>query len=1274
MRLEVHQYRIVDGRAKFIRDLSEAEEQASSSIDSDADLFGDTSSDGPSRREHFSVNWDDDYGTALGKIALMSGIPRDLLLLTRHDLVAIGFHYQYVMKSTDFAPCLRDHLVTGDTKASAHTGRFRTTPLTGVVYDNKFISNNQKGKIRVNIRVGEILAVFLQSEGKPCDPTEIPRLDTRLYVWNLRDIIMDLRGQYDEPMYEGFVSLFWPMISQSTFRSMLSGSRSTQAMGSSEDDSFRSRVIMEQNYVDYLDSVDLATDRSPMTKGGFAVRSSLNNVTLKVKNSIDRNVTVWHLRRIFDLLPLSDMFPCMAFFDGSQRTTLLRTRKTFINDHFDKYNKIRDKRVGTAFYGLRVWHLYNDGFGWIYLMPNGEMTIRTSWSYSIVNDLTNIHHMNRLVNIFREQILAIEHSRMFNLPRPIIIQQTESELVPHLEYFNVQLFVEHPEGATPLDNARFRMLLLSLPIHLDLKPSEENHLVFVGDYTRAGMFRKTPKENPTGVKFRLNNNGSIRLGELRSSRQLCAIVDFVKRVAALSTSGPGAGKQEFERHPLIAQNIRKAENKFPWLADRAESRDAWDGTYKDMRVRILQKADPQLFNYHKYITARQKIEFTPYSKLCQGEQQPMVYSSMADVKKFASTRKHFTHHLEYQNKTDQTNGRPPRTMFYVCPHRKYPYPGFKDSKLHPKGFCLPCCKKTSSIENKNSANYAKYVACLTNTEKELEDNFLNPWYVRNYGKRLRPEQLSRLPEDLFYLFNRGASCNIGSRKIVTPGSDCYLLMGVEALPEGPTIKYITLDNPAESRLVLRMIPIEDDAQYVIVLHNNTGNNVVVHIGPDKSRTTVHASNSKPIRRLRKVMAQIVQANERRLAEQLRAGHRIEPTLFNAEFVLRKRDPKREIYQDIRSTNSNNSNNPGSGQECIGIYNSKTYIPVIPDKPVSHIPTVPLQEVDWVRLVDGISTPEFEFRAEILYTDPAGRYFRTLLSSGPRRLLVEFSPVQRVPGLAEGYRVLRDLVPARIPPSGRSMKKDSAKTRVKEPSEVIPPQYKTPGIEKVQHRLEMYRDLVERFARELNMERRSKWREQFGKFLQQYLTDKRAGRTYPGEDGDILTPGQMFKDRVKELSQDSPAPGDDYWSMKWILSQIARRVKPGSNTSGNIDSRDLEKWLRKLTDGMVLEMDKKSKYELLGYIKDTASRTQVQDVRQIVLRLVGNKSPNDQPPQVVSKLVFDLIHNDLRRQEILNNVLPHINEMVVGDQDILELIPLASPTSVLDEAAAKKAAE
>jgi hypothetical protein len=101
---------------------------------------------------------------------------------------------------------------------------------------------------------------------------------------------------------------------------------------------------MVQNYVDYLDSVaDLS---------GFHVRSSLNNVTLKVKNSIDRNVTVWHLRRIFDLLPLSEMFPCMAYFDGSQRTTLLRTRKAFINDHFDKYNKIRDKRVGTAFYGL----------------------------------------------------------------------------------------------------------------------------------------------------------------------------------------------------------------------------------------------------------------------------------------------------------------------------------------------------------------------------------------------------------------------------------------------------------------------------------------------------------------------------------------------------------------------------------------------------------------------------------------------------------------------------------------------------------------------------------------------------------------------------------------------------------------------------------------------------------------------------------------------------------------------------------------------------------
>jgi hypothetical protein len=107
------------------------------------------------------------------------------------------------------------------------------------------------------------------------------------------------------------------------------------------------------------------------------------------------------------------------------------------------------------------------------------------------------------------------------------------------------------------------------------------------------------------------------------------------------------------------------------------------------------------------------------------------------------------------------------------------------------------------------------------------------------------------------------------------------------------------------------------------------------------------------------------------------------------------------------------------------------------------------------------------------------------------------------------------------------------------------------------------------------------------------------------------------------------------------------------------SGEIEKWLHKLTNGMVLEMDKRSKYELLrlvGQDKETSSSI-VQDVRQIVLRLCGNKESS---PQVVSKLVFDLIHNDLRRQEILNNVIPHVNEMVVGDQDILELIPLDEP--------------
>ena len=80
-----------------------------------------------------------------------------------------------------------------------------------------------------------------------------------------------------------------------------------------------------------------------------------------------------------------------------------------------------------------------------------------------------------------------------------------------------------------------------------------------------------------------------------------------------------------------------------------------------------------------------------YSRKCQKQYQPVIltddeYEKLTKDKKESAVR--------YWNFTKQ------KPVWYSCPNAKYPFVKFI-TKMHPKDFCVPCCKKIAMNENVN---------------------------------------------------------------------------------------------------------------------------------------------------------------------------------------------------------------------------------------------------------------------------------------------------------------------------------------------------------------------------------------------------------------------------------------------------------------------------------------------------------------------------------------------------------------------------------------------
>ena len=183
-------------------------------------------------------------------------------------------------------------------------------------------------------------------------------------------------------------------------------------------------------------------------------------------------------------------------------------------------------------------------------------------------------------------------------------------------------------------------------------------------------------------------------------------------------------------------------------------------------LKTLKYQDPLLYDFKKIYNTN-----IVYSRKCQKQYQPIIlsdeeYDKLSKDKKDKTTR--------YWNFTKE------KPVWYNCPNPKYPYLKFI-TKIHPKDFCIPCCKKIEMSEKVNKKKQEIHNTCLTEHIYTGEKVNLTKGshYIASYGKNIEIGRISRLPENtLEPLFFDTYSPEGGVDQECTT-ADGYYLLGIK---------------------------------------------------------------------------------------------------------------------------------------------------------------------------------------------------------------------------------------------------------------------------------------------------------------------------------------------------------------------------------------------------------------------------------------------------------------------------------------------------------------
>lgn len=637
---------------------------------------------------------------------------------------------------------------------------------------------------------------------------------THFYTISVDDFIGNRKGILDgmfkkdklqfKMIYYGFIIKFWPMITEEVYKDYITNEKDIQNIYSDlhlSPKKILSTIQSEKDILEY--KYELFTDawngfiNNPKFKlyvpfiedtkipKESMIKVSIRSSTLTVDKSkifIKGRIEYFNqtlrldVRNLLDCMDISDIVPLIRakiIYEGSPiEVTKKRSPKAkgFMKKNEEDIQRIyesvkshlRLNYYNTALLVVRVpdkllqtKNIKTDELGKYMILTifdNGKYMVKSTWEENIeINFSSILNIMKQTIDPVISMINNLGHKVFSGNSRLSYIDESNSEFTD----LTVNIFWKKTISRTSFEYVKKTFnddIISGIIKKSDLIDTEDQGTIyfkFMKGITELDI-SAIEKVKPNNY-YRYLSDGKFKqrwINIFENGRD----VSVIHRSTDIKIEVQGMKEKEFSIfYQYIISKLYKIDGSVELNTKNIKSDDKEYSKHNVLK--LLKSRDPEAFDFKKYGSP------LVYSRICQKKLQPIPYTD-DELQKMPNNMK--AKAVEYWNFTTQ------KPMWYICPNAKYPYMSFIP-KQHPKGFCLPCCKKTPAYEIegsdcKKSKNLTTkkgeiYSICMKehvymeSDSIESADNISR--YIMNYGKPVEIGRIGRLPDiiEKYLLYN-----------------------------------------------------------------------------------------------------------------------------------------------------------------------------------------------------------------------------------------------------------------------------------------------------------------------------------------------------------------------------------------------------------------------------------------------------------------------------------------------------------------------------------------
>lgn len=519
-------------------------------------------------------------------------------------------------------------------------------------------------------------------------------------------------------IYYGFVMPYFPMITYQMFPEFVKNE--DQLLSIYPD------IAYQQNAITALlkaedDIINVAYQDHKMTH----LHSSIISTNINIVNYTNDKKLVY-IRDLFDKIELDEsLVYCKAHIIHEEKSVTLRKQ---YKNNTDLYYEIPQNSIAFKIFTNTE---YNESLE-IVLFGNGNYVVKTNWQEELQMTFEKItEKVTKYVNKFINDInVKYKTTKNSNLTIPLVTED-------NVNFSDTSSVFHYTVSITDYKYGVFKKILDSfnacgLILQKDTLSNISNNYEF---YFRKGMhkFSGIRLDRTMLVKnhYEHYTNAVVKQKwDTLFTRTRIFGVALTSSKLRLTINGISDDVEMKIFHMFLAAMFKIFEDSIASAPDKSTE---FTNVKSKKMLKNLKIEDPALFNSKKIFR-----EGIVYSRVCQKPYHPNIVSEL-DYEKMPEEKKKTV--TKYWNFTKNT------PAYYVCPDPKVPHVKFI-TNVHPKGYCLPCCKKMEMNERINIKKREIHDKCLRDhiyTGEKLKVTKTSD-YIASYGKIIDVERMSRLPE------------------------------------------------------------------------------------------------------------------------------------------------------------------------------------------------------------------------------------------------------------------------------------------------------------------------------------------------------------------------------------------------------------------------------------------------------------------------------------------------------------------------------------------------